>query len=145
MIISIACTSCSSTLTWQHPFCSSIVCFLQLCHVIRRPAGQVNWRCLYAWMLVSVMLCHLDWLPVVCVSRPVFCGLFWVFIYRTAEGLNRKWGGERGNDMQQRATGWNRTRGAAARTQPLCMLNLLTLLCSKWFIKNIDKFSFTLM
>ncbi len=45
-------------------------------------------------------------------SLKVFFGALCAFINRTAEGLNRKWGWERGNDMQQRATGWNQSRGS---------------------------------
>ncbi len=41
--------------------------------------------------------------------------LFCSFSERTDEGLDRKWGRERGNDMQQRTTWWNRTGGHCSK------------------------------
>ncbi len=44
-----------------------------------------------------------------------FCA-FHAFIYKKAEGFDRKWGKERKTDMQQRATRWDRTWGCCSES-----------------------------
>ncbi len=52
--------------------------------------------------------------PVKAFLKFYFWGLFRPLFERTAEGLYRKRGWKRGNDMQQRATEWNQTWGCCS-------------------------------
>ncbi len=81
----------------------------------------MNWHICNLLLIPNITHCmsHAVVVSTVC-NQPVFCfGYFLDFcafiLNRTAAELNRKWGRERGNDMQQRAAGCNWTRGCCSR------------------------------